>query len=228
MSRRIRVIPIYRRIVTLLIRRDVHNGQLRTLLQRVAPTTHPCDTKRTRGVVDSDERIPLPHDKRARRVYAKSHLLARRIERVTVAKRDDAQRVAHTRVWREKMPVRYWRVKICEFILQRELRFLFLSGSLERGCWEHLSKDVFDRLPRREHKGGPDRNTGTVPLALRHAFSRIELFLQHYKYRLYTTIVQSYHTLANWQNYRWKCLFHLGTFKFAAVDDKSTSSKLCG
>ena len=130
MSRRVRVIPIYRRIITLLIRRDVDNDQLGTLLQRVAPTAHPRDAKRTRGVVDSDECIPLPYDKWARRVYAKSHLLARCIERVAVAKRDDAQRVAHSWVRRQKVPVRYWGVKICEFILRRELGFLFLSVSL--------------------------------------------------------------------------------------------------
>jgi hypothetical protein len=129
-SRCVRVIPIFWRIVALLIRRDVHNGQLGTLLQRVAPTAHPSDTKRTRGVVDSDERIPLPYDKRARRVYAKSYLFARCVERVTVAKRNDSQRVAHSWVRRENVPVRYWGVKICEFILRRELGFFFLSGSL--------------------------------------------------------------------------------------------------
>jgi hypothetical protein len=31
----------------------VPNDQIGTLLQRVAPTAHPRDTKRTRGVVDS-------------------------------------------------------------------------------------------------------------------------------------------------------------------------------
>jgi hypothetical protein len=120
-SRRVRVIPIFWRIVTLFIRRDVHNGQLGTLLQRIAPTAHPCDIKRTRGVVDSDERIPLPYDKWARRVYSKSHLLARCVERVAVAKRDDSQRVAYSWVWGEKVSVRYWGVKICEFILRGEL-----------------------------------------------------------------------------------------------------------
>jgi len=129
-SRRVRIIPISWRIITLLIRRDVHNSQLGTLLQRVAPIAHPCDTKRTRGVVDSDESIPLPYDKWARRVYAESHLLARSVERVAVAKRDDAQRVAHSWVRREKMPVRYWGIKICEFILRGDLGFLFLSDSL--------------------------------------------------------------------------------------------------
>ena len=128
-SHRVRVVPILWRIVTLLVRCNVHYGQLGTLLQRVAPTAHPCDTKCTRGVVDSDERIPLPHDKWARWVYPKSHLLARRVESVTVAERDDPQRVAHALVWREKMPVRYWGVKICVFILRRELGFLLLSGS---------------------------------------------------------------------------------------------------
>lgn len=130
MSRRIRVLPISRRIVTLFIRRDVHDDQLGTLLQRITPIAHPCDTKRTRGVVDSDECIPLPYDKWARRVYAKSHLLARCVERVAVAERDDAQRVANPWVRREKVPVCYWGVKICEFILRRELGFLFLSFSL--------------------------------------------------------------------------------------------------
>ena len=129
MSRRVRIVPIFWRIVTLLVRRDVYNGQLRTLLQRVAPIVHPRDTKRTRGVVDSDECVPLSHDKRARRVDAESHLLARCVERVAVAKRDDAQRVAHPLVRREEVPVRYWGVEICEFILRCEVGFLFLSGS---------------------------------------------------------------------------------------------------
>jgi len=99
----------------------MHDDQLGALLQRVAPAAHTCDTERTRWVVDGDQRIPLPDDKRARGIYAKSHLLARRVERITVAERDYAQGVARSWRWREKVPVRYRRIEIGKFILRNEL-----------------------------------------------------------------------------------------------------------
>ena len=129
-SRRVRIVPISWRLLPLLERRDVHDGQLRTFLQRFTPVAHSRDTECTSGVVDSDERIPLSHDKWARRVYAKSHLLARRVERVTVAERDYAQRVARSWRWREKVPICYLGVEICEFILRCELGFPFARSDL--------------------------------------------------------------------------------------------------
>ena len=129
-SRRVRIVPISWRLLPFLVRRDVHDGQLGTFLQRVAPVAHPRDSECTSRVVDSDERIPLSHDKWARRVYAKSQLLTRRVERVTVAERDYAQRVACSWRWRKKVPVCYLGVKICEFILRCELGFPFARKAL--------------------------------------------------------------------------------------------------
>ena len=129
-GRRVRIVPISWRLLPLLERCDVHDGQLGTLLQRFTPVAHPRDTECTSGVVDSDERIPLSHHKWARRVYAKSHLLARRVERVTVAERDHAQRVARSWRWRKKVPVGYLRAEIREFILRCELGFSFARSDL--------------------------------------------------------------------------------------------------
>lgn len=127
-SRRVRVVPISGCLLPLFERRDVHDGQLGALFQRFAPVAHPCDTECTGGIVDGYERIPLPHDEWARRVYAKSHLLARGVESVTVAERDNAQRVARSWGWREKVPVRYVWIEISEFILWCKLGCFFGRG----------------------------------------------------------------------------------------------------
>jgi len=121
MSRRVRIVPISGCLLPLPVRGNVHDGQLGALLQRVAPAAHTGDTERARGVVDGDQRIPLPNDKWSRGIYAQSHLLARSVERITVAERDYAQRVARSWRRREKVPVRYRRIEIREFILWYEL-----------------------------------------------------------------------------------------------------------
>ena len=85
------------RMLSFLKRSDMDDNELRALLERIAPVAHTRDSKRARWVVDSDKRVPLTHDEWTRWVNTEAHLLAGRVERVTVTERDDAQRI--TRAW---------------------------------------------------------------------------------------------------------------------------------
>jgi hypothetical protein len=78
------------RLISLLVRSNVNDYQFGTLLHGFAPVSHARNTECASGVVDRDERVPLAHDKRTRRIYPKSHLLTRRVESVTVAERNHA------------------------------------------------------------------------------------------------------------------------------------------
>jgi hypothetical protein len=78
------------RLISLLVRSNVNDYQFGTLLHGFAPVSHACNAECASGVVDRDERIPLAHDKRARRIYTKPHLLTGCVESVTVAESNHA------------------------------------------------------------------------------------------------------------------------------------------
>lgn len=105
MCTRVNIIPVPRLCLALLVRRNVLHDELRTALERVLKLVHPRDAVLARGVVDCDQRVPLQDHKRKAGVYPETHLLARRVERIAVAQRNDTERVFHAQVVGMEMAV---------------------------------------------------------------------------------------------------------------------------